>query len=184
LLQSPDPDAELIARALTGDTRAERGLYDRHVDRVYRLAYRMAGDDTLAMDITQDAFIRAFAYLRDFRGDSSLSTWLCTITTSVALNTLRADRRRGKWHAPFEDGITTADAAPRSEPDLKQRMRAAIEALPEIYRAVFVMHDVEGFTHEEIGAGLGVPTGTSKARLSRARALLRHTLADFAPEAA
>jgi RNA polymerase sigma-70 factor (ECF subfamily) len=70
------------------------------------------------------------------------------------------------------------------EPDLKERLRAAINALPEIYRSVFVLHDVEGFTHEEIGAGLGVPSGTSKARLSRARALLRDTLADFAPEAA
>ena len=179
----PVSDAELIAQALTGDSRAERVLYDRHVDRVYRLAYRMAGDDTLAMDITQDAFIRAFNGLRDFRGESALSTWLCTIASSVALNVLRGRKRRDRWEAPAEAGLTVGALPRDSEPDLKTRMRAAIEALPDIYRSVFVMHDVEGFTHEEIGEGLGVPTGTSKARLSRARALLRAALADFAPEA-
>jgi RNA polymerase sigma-70 factor (ECF subfamily) len=186
LESSPAPlnDAELIAQALAGDSRAERGLYDRHVDRVYRIAYRVAGDETLAMDITQDAFIRAFTHLRDFRGASSLSTWLCSIATSVALNTLRGRNRRGRWEAPFEDALVVGVTTRESEPDLKVRMRSAIDALPEIYRAVFVMHDVEGFTHEEIGEGLGVPSGTSKARLSRARALLRTTLADFAPEAA
>lgn len=182
--QPPAPDAELIAQALTGDSRAERVLYDRHVDRVYRLAYRMAGDDTLAMDITQDAFVRAFNALPDFRGESSLSTWLCTIASSVALNVLRSRKRRDRWEAPAEAGLTVGAYSRDAEPDLKTRMRSAIEALPDIYRSVFVMHDVEGFTHEEIGEGLGVPTGTSKARLSRARALLRDALADFAPEAA
>ena len=134
---SPVDDAELIAQALTGDSRAERVLYDRHVDRVYRIAYRLAGDDTLAMDITQDAFVRAFQRLADFRGDSALSTWLCTIATSIALNLLRSRQRRDRWEAPEEAGLTVGVSSRDSEPDLKTRMRAAIDALPEIYRSRF-----------------------------------------------
>jgi RNA polymerase sigma-70 factor (ECF subfamily) len=84
---------ELIARVRAGEPAAERALYDAHVDRVYRLAYRLAGDDELARDFTQEAFIRAFDRLHTFRGDSRFSTWLHAITTSVALNGLRKTKR-------------------------------------------------------------------------------------------
>ncbi|OLB67681.1 MAG: hypothetical protein AUI09_02495 [Gemmatimonadetes bacterium 13_2_20CM_2_66_5] len=127
-------ESQLIARVRAGDSAAERALYDAHVDRVYRLAFRLAGDDALAQDFTQETFIRAFDRLR---------------------------------HA---------------EPDLKARLKQAIDDLPEGYRTVFLMHDVEGYTHEEIGVALGVETGTSKAQLSRARAKLRVALSDFAGE--
>jgi RNA polymerase sigma-70 factor (ECF subfamily) len=175
-------DHEIIAEVLRGDVRAERKLYDAHVDRIYRLAYRMAGDETLARDFTQDTFIRAFERLADFRGDSSLGTWLHSIAVSVILNGLKKVRRIhgreiGGDELP-EVSITTRE----SEPDLKQRLRAAIDKLPEGYRTVFVMHDVEGYTHEEIGAALGIQSGTSKAQLFRARAKLRTELADFAGE--
>ena len=86
-------DAQLVASVLTGQAIAERELYDRHVDRIFRLAYRMAGDETLARDFTQDTFVRAFGKLADFRGDSSLATWLHTIATSVILNGLKKVRR-------------------------------------------------------------------------------------------
>ena len=82
----------------------------------------------------------------------------------------------------LEEGVEVSGTIRDAEPDLKQRLAAAIDALPDGYRAVFVMHDVEGFTHEEIGGALGVETGTSKAQLSRARAKLRVALADFAGE--
>ena len=81
-------DAELIAEVLRGDPRAERTLYDAHVDRIYRLAWRMSGDETLARDFTQDTFIRAFERLAEFRKDSSLATWLHSIAVSVILNGL------------------------------------------------------------------------------------------------
>src|SRR3954462_6014249 len=84
-----ETDRELAERCRAGDPTAERALYDAHVDRVYRLAHRMAGDADLAADITQDTFIRAFEKLDQYRGDSALGTWLHTITMSVALNTLR-----------------------------------------------------------------------------------------------
>ena len=82
----------------------------------------------------------------------------------------------------MDDAMTIRVATRRAEPDLKERLRQAIDALPEGYRTVFVMHDVEGYTHEEIGAALGVQSGTSKAQLFRARAKLREALADFAGE--
>lgn len=175
-------DAELIAGVLRGDQRAERTLYDAHVDRIYRLAWRMAGDETLARDFTQDTFIRAFDKLADFRGDSSLATWLHSIATSVILNGLKKVKRihgreMGGDELP-EVSIPIRDA----EPDLKLRLRRAIEGLPDGYRTVFVMHDVEGYTHEEIASALGIQSGTSKAQLSRARAKLRTELADFAGE--
>ena len=175
-------DAELIARARAGDSAAERELYEAHVDRVYRLVYRFAGDADLARDFTQDTFIRAFERLGDFRGESKFATWLHAIAVSVALNGLRELKRRRERETDLEDGHDVAGSAREAEPDLKKKLAAAIDALPEGYRTVFVMHDVEGYTHEEIGAVLGVETGTSKAQLSRARAKLRVALADFAGE--
>ncbi|MEX2180917.1 MAG: RNA polymerase sigma factor [Gemmatimonadaceae bacterium] len=175
-------DAELIAEAVRGDPRAERQLYDAHVDRIYRLAWRMAGDETLARDFTQDTFIRAFERLADFRGDSSLATWLHSIAVSVILNGLKNVKRiHGReigGNALPEVAIATREA----EPDLKVRLRSAIDGLPVGYRTVFVMHDVEGYTHEEIASALRIQPGTSKAQLFRARARLRTELAEFAGE--
>ena len=175
-------DSQLVAAVLEGQPSAERILYERHVDRVYRLAYRMAGDETLARDFTQDTFIRAFSRLADFRGDSSLATWLHTIATSVILNGMKKVRRIRGREIDGDELPEVAVQRRESEPDLKLRLARAIDALPDGYRMVFVMHDVEGYTHEEIGEVLGVETGTSKAQLSRARAKLRVALAEFAGE--
>ncbi|HEU5169777.1 MAG TPA: RNA polymerase sigma factor [Gemmatimonadales bacterium] len=175
-------DRSLIARVLAGDPSAERALYDAHVDRVFRLAYRLAGDADGAQDYTQETFIRAFARLTDFRGESALSTWICSIAVSVALNGLRKTKRLRSREVELGH-LEAAAAGPGrqgAEPDLKERLARAIDDLPEGYRTVFVMHDVEGYTHEEIGRALGVRTGTSKAQLFRARAKLRTALADFA----
>ncbi len=175
-------DRQLIARAIAGDAAAERALYDAHVDRIYRLAYRLAGDDDLAQEITQDTFIRAFDRLRDFRGDAAFSTWLHAIAVSVALNGLRKTKRFRQRETGLEEATAMGVRTRHAEPDLKTQLKKAIDALSEGYRTVFVMHDIEGYTHEEIGAALGVETGTSKANLSRARAKLREALADFAGE--
>ena len=175
-------ETQLIARVRAGDGAAERALYDAHVDRVYRLAYRLAGDESLAQDFTQETFIRAFDRLGSFRGEAAFSTWLHTITTTVVLNGLRKVKRLRQRETDIEDAHTIGVTHREANPDLKARLTQAINALPEGYRTVFVMHDVEGYTHEEIGAALGVEPGTSKAQLSRARAKLRVTLADFAGE--
>jgi RNA polymerase sigma-70 factor (ECF subfamily) len=175
-------ERELISRVRAGEAAAERALYDAHVDRVYRLAYRLAGDDELARDFTQETFIRAFERLDTFRGESRLSTWLHTIATTVALNGLRKVKRFRTRETVLEAADGVAGGARSAEPDLKTRLRDAIDALPQKYRVVVVMHDVEGYTHEEIAAALGMEVGTSKAQLSRARAKLRESLADFAGE--
>lgn len=175
-------ERELIARARQGDGAAERALYDAHVDRVYRLAFRLAGDDELARDFTQETFIRAFGKLDGFRGEAAFSTWLHRIATTVALNGLRKVKRFRRREAELDEAAEVVSRGRVAEPDLKLRLRRAIDDLPVGYRTVFVMHDVEGYTHEEIAGALGVETGTSKAQLSRARAKLREALADFAGE--
>ncbi|HEX4935368.1 MAG TPA: sigma-70 family RNA polymerase sigma factor, partial [Gemmatimonadaceae bacterium] len=169
-----------IERARTGDRAAQRALYEANVDRIYRVAFRLAGDEDLARDFTQEAFIRAFQRLSDFRGDSAFSTWLHTIAVSVALNGLRKVKRLRTRETTLEDAESLGAPPHRSDPDLRDRLHRAIDALPEGYRAVFVLHDVEGYTHEEIGRMLGIQAGTSKAQLFRARGRLREALADFA----
>jgi RNA polymerase sigma-70 factor (ECF subfamily) len=175
-------DRQLVARCLDGDGAAERALYDAHVERIYRLMHRMAGDGDLAADFTQDTFIRAFQRLEQFRGDSSLATWLHTIAVSVALNGMRKVKRL-RVRSDTMDSIAelpTAGGHTGLTADLRVRLHAAIDALSVKLRPVFVMHDVEGYTHDEIAGALGIPVGTSKARLFDARARLRLALAAFA----
>lgn len=177
-------DAELIGRILTGDPRAERELYEAHVDRVYRLVYRLVGESDPTADYIQETFMRVFDRIHTFQYRSALSTWIVAVAISVTLNGLRKTkrlrRREVTWDQPPEIGI--AEASP-VEVDTRARLTSAIDALPEGYRTVFIMHDVEGYTHEEIGAALGIRSGTSKAQLSRARARLRQALAPFVGEA-
>ena len=172
----------LVARVLAGDPNAERALYDAHVDRVYRLVYRMVGDGELAAEYTQDTFIRTFERLATFRGEAALSTWIGSIAISVVYNGQRKAGRRRSREVDLEHAEPLATPSREAEPDLKIRLARAIDSLPEGYRTVFLMHDVEGFTHGEIGATLGIQEGTSKAQLSRARARLRKELAAFAGE--
>ena len=174
----------LVARVLAGDPDAERDLYNAHVDRVYRLVYRMVGDSELAADYTQDTFIRTFERLASFRGESALSTWITAIAISVVYNGQRKVRRLRSREVELEHAEPVATTTRHADPDLKLKLNAAIEALPEGYRTVFLMHDVEGYTHEEIGSALGIQDGTSKAQLSRARAKLRRELAAFAGDLA
>lgn len=175
-------ERQLIARVIDGDARAQRELYESHVDRVYRLAYRLAGEDELARDFTQLTFIRAFERISEFRHDASLSTWLHAIGVSVALNGLRTVKKNRQRNVSLEDAAGLSASARSAEPDLKARLAAAIDSLSEKYRTVFLMHDVEGYTHDEIGAALGIPAGTSKTRLFQGRAKLREALADFREE--
>ncbi len=142
--------------------------------------YRLAGDPDQAQDYTQEAFIRAFDRLSDFRGDAALGTWICAIAMSVALNGLRKLKRLRTREVALEGAAELGSSRREADPDLKVRLARAIDQLPQGYRAVFLLHDVEGYTHEEIGRVLGVQPGTSKAQLSRARARLRQNLADFA----
>jgi RNA polymerase sigma-70 factor, ECF subfamily len=175
-------EQRLIERVLSGDPAAERELYDSHVDRVYRLAFRLAGSAELAEEFTQDAFIRAFDRLSGFRGESALATWLHAITVSVTLNGLRKIKRLRGRHVELDAADNVGTPAHEPMVHLRERLHAAIDGLAEPYRVVFVMHDVEGYTHEEIAGALSVAEGTSKARLSRARARLRAELSELMEE--
>src|SRR5687768_15982072 len=128
-------ESELIQRVLAGDPAAERELYDRHVDRVYRLAFRLAnGDPDLAQDFTQEAFLRAFDKLSEFKGKSALSTWLHAITVSVSLNGLRKLKRHKQRETDLEEAETVFVGTREAEPDLKTKLRRAIASLPERYK--------------------------------------------------
>jgi RNA polymerase sigma-70 factor, ECF subfamily len=179
-------EPDLIARVLAGDRLAARALYDAHVGRVHRLAYRLTGDVQLAHEVTQDTFVNALKHLDRFRGDSQLATWLHRITVTVALNTLRRQKRRQGREEPIEEadaGGSLAGAESEGlDPIVRERLHRAIDALPEIYRTTLVMHEFEGYSHVEIAEMLGVAVGTCKSRLFIARAQLRAALRDLKGE--
>lgn len=175
-------DIALVERAREGDSGAFRALYEAHAERVFRVAYRMAGEEDLARDLTQETFIRAFDRLEQFRGECAFSSWLHRICVSVSLNGLESHRRRRTRETDLET-VAEPSAEPEIglEPQERLRLRRAVDELPGPQRAVVVLHDLEGFTHREIAEILGVAEGTSKARLARARTRLRETLADLDP---
>lgn len=170
----------LIARVLEGDRLAARALYEAHAPRVYRVVYRLVLDASLADEITQDTFVKAFARLAEFRGESALGSWIHAIAVSHVLNSFRSLRRRRAREADLDDARDVKVASAESDPDLRDRLAAAIDALPEKLRVHVVLHDVEGFTHAEIAQMTGVPEGTCKTRLMIARAKLREELAAYA----
>jgi RNA polymerase sigma-70 factor (ECF subfamily) len=173
----------LITQVLDGDREAARTLYEAHVHRVHRLVFRLCGDEDLTHDLTQDVFIRAFDQLSRFRGEAAFSTWIHRIAVSVTLNALRKVRRLRTRELSLEGALHVPDetTAP-SDPELRERLTRAIEALPTGARASVILHDIEGYTHVEIAAMLGIAVGTSKARLFDARVKLRQALADYVRE--
>lgn len=175
-------DRNLVRQVLAGDAEAERALYERHVDRIFRLAFRMAGDATQAEDLTQDAFIRAFDRLAGYRGDAPFGAWLHRVAVSVILTALRKRKRVQSIESLRDDLEPLGAAVPEADHDLKRRLATAVDGLDGPHRMVFVMHDMEGFTHQEIAAAMDTPVGTAKARLSRARRKLRDALGGPGPE--
>ena len=175
-------EAQLIQRFKNGDHRVARSLYDMHVDRVFRICYRFAGEYDLAQDFTQETFVRAFTKIDTFRGEAAFGTWISTVATSVSLNGLRKVKRLRTRETELDDQLRGASPRSRLEPDVRADLHRAIDGLPDGYRAVFILHDLEGYTHAEIGQMLGIQTGTSKSQLFRARARLREQLAVHAGE--
>jgi RNA polymerase sigma-70 factor (ECF subfamily) len=175
-------DLELIEQAKRGDGGAVRALYQRHARRVYAVVRRMAGDDTLAEDWAQDAWLRAIRALPTFRGDSAFTTWLHRIAVNSALHGKRSrDRRVGREEPIDEQALATR---PRGDDALlRMKLEKAMERLPEGMRRVLVLHDVEGYTHDEIAEMLGVNPGTCKSQLFKARARMRELLSPVAAPA-
>jgi RNA polymerase sigma-70 factor (ECF subfamily) len=174
-------EPELIARVLAGDRIAARELYDAHAGRVYRLAFRICGDEELARESTQDVFVRAFNQLHRFRGDAAFSTWLHRITVTVASDGMRRAKRKRERETDLDDQQLIGELS-EFDVNVRERLHRAIDALPETYRLTVIMHDIEGYTHREIADVMGVAEGTCKSRLSLARAQLRAALGDLAED--
>jgi RNA polymerase sigma-70 factor, ECF subfamily len=174
-------DTELVGQARRGDEAALQALYRRYAPRVYAIVRRMAGDDALAEDWAQEAWIRAFRALPRFRGEAAFSTWLHRVAVNSALQGRRSRNRHEMREAP----LTADHGAGRSDPAvLRVALERAMSRLPDGMRQVLVLHDIEGFTHEEIGEMLGIAAGTSKSQLFKARAKMREFLGsvDRTPE--
>jgi RNA polymerase sigma-70 factor (ECF subfamily) len=167
-------ESEFIQRARQGDGDAIRELYRRYAPRVFAIVRRLAGDDALAEDWAQEAWIRAIRALPTFRGEARFSTWLHRIAVNSALHGRRwRDRRVGHEIAMPEVMPMRASA---EDTVLRLTIERALDSLPDGMRQVLVLHDVEGYTHEEIAAFLGVTAGTSKSQLFKARARMRSVL--------
>jgi len=176
----PD-EADCIARAQGGDTRAFETLYRLNIDRVYGLCLRMTGNVSEAEDCAQEAFIQAWNKIAKFRGDSAFGTWMHRIAVNSVLGRIRKSKREQDRIQLVAD----TDSSPASIGDSGnlRDLSDAIDKLPEGARHVFVLNAVYGYSHEESGNMLGIAVGTSKAQLHRARRLLAQQLQEQGFEA-
>jgi RNA polymerase sigma-70 factor (ECF subfamily) len=163
-----------VALAAQGDASAFERLYRSHVARIHSLTRRMLGAHE-ADEVTQDVFVRTWQKLGQFRGDSAFSTWLHRLAVNVVIERRRTFAIQRDRFSDDQTALDLATVAP-ARADLKVDFEAAIEQLPPGAREIFVLHDVEGYKHREIGAMLDITTGTSKRQLHRARMLMRRYL--------
>jgi RNA polymerase sigma-70 factor (ECF subfamily) len=173
-------DERLVERARRGDVDAFEQLYRLYAGRVYALCLRLAADPVVARELTQDTFVRAWRALPRFRADARVGTWLHRIAVNAMLERTRGDRRRtGRVSlAEDEDEPAAALAGVVPAPDVATAidLEQAIAALPPGVRRAFVLHDVEGYSHEEIATMTGLAPGTLRAQLHRAHQLLKRAL--------
>lgn len=168
-----DFEAGLIRGAQRGDTAAFETLYRQNVGRVYALCLRMTASVPRAEELTQEIFLRSWERIASFRGESRFSTWLHQLAVNVVLSDIRELKRRPPESPGDLDRIM---GQPGASPAQTRALDEAITALPNGARAVFVLHDIEGYRHDEVAAMMGVTEGTCKAQLHRARQLLRKAL--------
>jgi RNA polymerase sigma-70 factor, ECF subfamily len=161
-----------VALAAAGDAAAFERVYRDHCARVHGLARRMAGPEA-ADELTQDIFVRAWQKLGTFRGDASFSTWLHRLAVNVIIERFRTlGTQRDRFLADGEETLERL-SSPRPSGDFRMDFDTALARLPKAARNVFLLHDVEGYKHHEIGGLLGISAGTSKSQLHRARVLMR-----------
>lgn len=176
-------EAEAIERAKQGDAGAFETLYSLHKRRVYSLCLRMTANTAAAEDLTQEAFLQLFRKIGTFRGESAFSTWLHRMAVNVVLMQLR---KKGLPVVSLEETMESEDDAPRKElgaqdPALagsidRLQLKRAVDTLPPGYRTIFLLHDVEGYEHNEIARMVGCSIGNSKSQLHKARMKLRDLL--------
>ncbi len=176
-------EAEAIERAKQGDAAAFEVLYDLHKRRVYSLCLRMTSNTAEAEDLTQEAFLQLFRKIGTFRGESAFSTWLHRMAVNVVLMQLR---KKGLQLVPLEDESEGEEETPKKDYGAQDsvlagsidrlQLKNAIDRLPPGYKSIFVLHDVEGFEHNEIAEMVGCSIGNSKSQLHKARMKLRELL--------
>ncbi|MGA8152821.1 MAG: sigma-70 family RNA polymerase sigma factor [Terriglobales bacterium] len=176
-------EAEAIERAKQGDASAFQVLYSLHKRRVYSLCLRMTANTAAAEDLTQEAFLQLFRKIGTFRGESAFSTWLHRMAVNVVLMQLR---KKGLNVVPLEETMEGEDEAPKKEPGAddvrltgsidRLQLQHAITELPPGYRMIFLLHDVQGYEHNEIAEMVGCSIGNSKSQLHKARMKLRELL--------
>lgn len=179
-------ESALAERAARGDMQAFEALYRRSAGRVFALCLRMARDRERARELAHDAFVRAWEKMSTFRGESAFSTWMHRLTVNLVLERQRSERRRAAHEVTVADrGDVDDDDAPEERPMLqlvphdegeRLDLEAAIRTLPPNARMVFVLHEVEGYQHDEIAESMGIAPGTVRAHLHRARRLLMEYL--------
>lgn len=175
-----DDSAALVARAARGDVSAFELLYAQSAGRVYAVCMRMTGDPQRAREYTHDAFVRAWERLSTFRGEAAFETWMHRLAVNVVLTATRGDRRRAaRFSASTDDDSAESEAAfarPASDVETRLDLERAIASLPPRAREVFVLHDVEGYKHDEIADRLELQPGSVRAQLHRARQLIMRML--------
>ena len=173
----PDQGSELVARARDGDHAAFEELYRAHSPRVFALCVRLsAGDRVAAAALLQDVFIAAWRGLPSFRGDAPVTSWLHRLAVNAMLQNARSDKRRSARVLFMEEPASFGAESRADRPDIAMDLEDAIARLPPGARTAFVLHDIEGYQHNEIAEQLGVAVGTVKAQVHRARGLLMKSL--------
>lgn len=168
---SYQPEEEIIRGCLENDRASQKALYDRFKARMYTLAWRITGNFEDAGDVIQEGFLQVFRHLRDFRGGSKLGTWIHTIIAREAI-------RKVKDRIYFEDleEVETETLLDWGGPIDTEYLEKAIAELPEGYRAIFTLYEIEGFRHREIAGLLDISENTSKSQLFKAKRLLKEKL--------
>lgn len=186
----PVPDSVLVERARKGDSRAFEELVRRYEHKVYSITYRMLGKEEDANEAMQDAFLRAYRFLRKFEGKSSFYTWLYRIATNVSLTRLR--KRKSPPTVSLDEPIGEDGSGPREIADdrampetdfrrkkLREAIKQAIDSLPADYKAVLILRDLEGLPNDEVGEALNLSVPAVKSRLHRGRLILREKLSRY-----
>ena len=174
IVKNPDEDVKLVKSSLQGNTDAFKELFMKHVSKINFLCKRFSADPNTADDITQEVFIKAWEKLNTFKFESKFSTWLHGIAANQFLMHLRKTNRITQKESNYKSGLTEMQT--KQQTDSRIDLETAIKKVPETARTVLVLHDIEGYKHNEISEMMNIEIGTSKAHLHRARKILREEL--------
>jgi RNA polymerase sigma-70 factor (ECF subfamily) len=168
---------DLVRRAQAGEVDAFEAMYRAHATAVLALCRRMVRDDADARDLVQDVFVRAWERLTSFRGQSAFATWLHRLAVNVVLERLRSSRRDAGRHVADDDEAVFGSHSAAGDLETRMDLETALASLPQGARTVFVLHDMEGYSHDEIAQMTGIAAGTARAQLWRARRALMKLMA-------